>query len=1258
MANTKIYSLNVRGIRDTVKRRQLFQKFHNSNYDIFMIQEAHCTPEVTSQWSSEWGGEIFFSHGTSNSKGVCILLKNSVSRTIHKCEQVEGRALFLDITINNTKFTLSNIYAPNQDDVDFFINICNILETIGNDLMVVGGDYNCVLDINIDKKGGLPQTHTNSVQFLQTWMEENDMIDIYRKSHPMVLKYTWARRGGNAPVFCRLDFYLISYALCDKVKTVDIKPGFLTDHSAVTLELELYSNPRGPGFWKFNVSLLSDPTYVNLVKNTIATTSLDLINVNPLLKWETMKTIIRGETIKYASRKKRKGKETISKLEQEIEELQSQVTLHPNDNNYSNDLESKRLELENYVSQMTKGSMIRSRARWIEFGEKSTKYFFQMEKRNYNNKVIDALRASNNYIITDPKLILEEESKFYSNLYHEDPLNPDPMVSNIFFPEDHVKLSQDEKRLIENEITENELLLALKSMNNNKSPGTDGFPCEFYKVFWLDLRELFTKVVKECYTQKLLGISQRQGVLTLLPKKDKDPLEIQNWRPLTLLNTDYKIIAKVIASRIKKYLNQLVNQDQTGCIKGRYIGENILKILSIMEYMEDNNKPGLLILVDFEKAFDNVNWEYLDKVLEYFNLGDYIRNWIKILYTKCESCVINNGWVSNRFPIEKGVRQGCPLSAILFTLCVEILANYIRKNENIKGIKIDEAIFKIIQFADDTALPIEYDAASLTEVICTFDLFYTISGLKVNYNKTEILRIGSIRNSNARLYTLKPIQWSEGIVSVLGVTISTDRNELIDLNYNKVIRKMENVVKIWKSRGLTIYGKNVIIKGLIASQLTYIVSVLPCPSKQQMEKIKEIIMNFFWDGKRSKIAFNNLINSYDEGGINLLDIEAHVKALKVSWINRLSILMNNSNQWLQLAKICLGTEPYALFAGNLNLKDLHKQGTIKSTIWLEILNYWFEYCYSKPQNVSEILAQPLWYNSNITMDNKPVFIRSAFQENIKCINDIIDGNGNILNYMEFRRKYNIDCHMILYFGLVAAIPQEWKMQLRDNYQRNITPSQSPYILVNKKNKITKFVYNKFISKIKTNCQPKLDKWKENINYAGEGFSLSNCFSLLYQITLDNKLRSFQYRFLHRIIPTNYLLEIWKIKEFNSCSFCNLHPETLCHLFLQCRVTNNIIAQFTEWWNYTTNSILQLTNTDIVFGLHLKDPYHTLLNTLLLVLKQYIFASKCLNKMPNFEVLKTKFAFTYNVELTIANNKGKQQFHNKKWNFIKNALTVH
>ena len=106
--------------------------------------------------------------------------------------------------------------------------------------------------------------------------------------------------------------------------------------------------------------------------------------------------------------------------------------------------------------------------------------------------------------------------------------------------------------------------------------------------------------------------------------------------------------------------------------------------------------------------------------------------------------------------------------------------------------------------------------------------------------------------------------------------------------------------------------------------------------------------------------------------------------------------------------------------------------------------------------------------------------------------------------------------------------------------------------------------------------------------------------------------SFQYQFLHRTISTNYLLEIWKIKESNLCSFCNIHPETLCHLCLQCHVTNDIIVQFTNWWPQNTNSNLRLTNTDIVFGFPLRDPYHVLLNTFLLTIKQYIFCLKMIN----------------------------------------------
>ena len=159
---------------------------------------------------------------------------------------------------------------------------------------------------------------------------------------------------------------------------------------------------------------------------------------------------------------------------------------------------------------------------------------------------------------------------------------------------------------------------------------------------------------------------QKLGIITCIPKPNKSKEFLKNWRPLTLLNCTYKIASGCIANIIKSVLDKLIDKDQTGFIIERYIGENIRLIYDIMTYTEQHDIPGILLLIDFEKAFDSLSWSFIHKVLDIFNFKISIKNWIKTFYNNPLSCVIQNGFLSEAFKLERGCRQGDPLSPYIF----------------------------------------------------------------------------------------------------------------------------------------------------------------------------------------------------------------------------------------------------------------------------------------------------------------------------------------------------------------------------------------------------------------------------------------------------------------------------------------------------------------------------------------------------------------------------------------------------------------
>ena len=214
-------------------------------------------------------------------------------------------------------------------------------------------------------------------------------------------------------------------------------------------------------------------------------------------------------------------------------------------------------------------------------------------------------------------------------------------------------------------------------MCNNKSPGNDGLTAEFYKFFWADLKDPLFDSYKYSRIVGELSTSQRQAIIKLIEKKDKDKRYIENWRPISLLNIDTKILSKSIATRLIPVLPSVISSDQTAYVKGRYIGEGIRLISDVLEVSKNLNLPGFILTVDLEKAFDSIDHIFLLACLRKFGFGENFLGWISILLNKNESCVSSNGHTTKYFNLNRGARQGDPIAAYLFILVIEIFSKSI-----------------------------------------------------------------------------------------------------------------------------------------------------------------------------------------------------------------------------------------------------------------------------------------------------------------------------------------------------------------------------------------------------------------------------------------------------------------------------------------------------------------------------------------------------------------------------------------------------
>ncbi len=765
-----------------------------------------------------------------------------------------------------------------------------------------------------------------------------------------------------------------------------------------------------------------------------------------------------------------------------------------------------------------------------------------------------------------------------------------------------------------------------------------------------DLKQYLISAVQFSFATGELSITQKQGAISLLPKKGRDPLLLKNWRPLSLLNQDYKLIAKALAERMKKHLGDIIHSDQTGFIDGRYIGENIVRIFDIMDHAEEQNIPAAIMSIDYEKAFDFIEWKYIDKTLEYFKFGSDFRKWINILYTDTESCVVNNGWTTRFFKLSRGVRQGCPMSPYLFVLGAELLSLAVRSNNRIQGITIDGVTHKIIQYADDTALILTCEPVTFRETFNILNKFSAISGLRINIEKTKIMRIGALRETNFILLPEYNVEWTSDSLNMLGVVIANDRSKLTELNYEPKLKKIENTIAVWKQRNLTIYGKTIIIKSFLLSQIVYLMSVLPSPSYDYVVRLERILFSFLWNNKVERIRRTTLILPLDEGGIKMPHLPSFNYAIKLSWLKRL-LQADNTRAWKSLFLHNIPIQDDLLWTCNLKKDDVSiLTDKCVNKFWKEVFEAWAIFNFKDDKGNEDIRKQVLWFNSYIKVQGKVVFLKEWYEAGITHVSDILNEDGSLMSYDEVIIKFdNLRLRRLLYYGIIAAIPRKWKQQLArpghivETETKLFTPER---ILA--MDKVCQKVYPVFVTKyvdpLRVNTG--IIKWEQDLGVHYDTDDYNNLFTTIYKCTPYTSLRAFQYMLIHRAIVTNTDLYKWKLKDSATCTFCKLHPESLLHLLWECSTTSILWSDIFAWLNIKTETNIAFSQQDILLGSCRESLI--LYDLVFMVAKKYIYACRCLDVQPTLHGVVHTLKQIYEMETEGSKNQNKSAKCAAKW----------
>ena len=964
-ANIKIASLNMNGLHTSEDNCLTFEKWSEINATlkkdkiaILALQETHLDDIATQSIQDLFGKRMIILNSQLErnpraSAGVAFVLNKDlieIKETKMK-ELIKGKALALTVKWNDQETTLINVYAPNkrQDHKDFWERIeleRQHTQTRKPDFVL--GDFNVTED-TIDR---MPPKADNfkATTALREFRLKLELQDQWRHEYPKSREYTYQATKNERTIKSRLDRIYVARNKTKSTFDWKIAPSTVkTDHWLVTVKYAPKNAPYiGSGRWTMPVKATENAKILEKIieRGKILQDEMRELKNNPNRRssernhqtlWKSFKTENMRWIKQVTKNTHHKRATKIRKLQEDRKKLLTNPNFEMDQNMQWNEALLAN-EIEYLEKKNSKENWETTKAKLILHGEKLGGIWTAMSKSRKPRDHLQKLKIPN----TTPQEY-ESRSKGMVDLakrYHEgiQEIDLDPNESaqreqameNVLdtIPEEQ-KFPFPHTSILNDDITKEFVSLALIKAKNGSATGLDGCPYELWKALnkenqeaeklgrsGFDITATLTMVFQDIQRHGVVpGTNFTEGWMCPLYKK-KDKTNIENYRPITLLNTDYKLLTKALSLQLVDSIKPMIHKDQAGFIPGRSIFNHIRLTKIMIQFAEALEQDGVIVALDQEKAYDRLTHEYLWKTLDAFEMPRNFINTIKALYKSAETRVIINGVISDPFKVKRGVRQGDPISCFLFNLGIEPLACMIREDKEITGYNIpgtDEQL-TINLFADDTVLYLSAKD-SLKIMSQVLDKWCEASGAKFNKEKTEIIPIGrkAHREKIIRTWKINPddqriendvhIAEDGEAIRSLGAWVGNEASD--PTPWETILDKVNKSLRMWSNIKPTIYGKKLIAQAVVGGRTQFITKAQGMP-EHITETLTKMIKNFIWDdAPNPRLALPALHGRKEEGGIELLNLRHRNDAIELVWLKEYLSKSSTRPTWAYMTDILI-----------------------------------------------------------------------------------------------------------------------------------------------------------------------------------------------------------------------------------------------------------------------------------------------------------------------------------------------------------------